>query len=236
MLGKYGGRNECCYWTSQEHSLARRPCLCFPVHNSHSVSLSHCLRSQLFYGQRASRISFSFLSWAFSLSFSILDIVFHSVFLTVVWDEFLSLRKIFMLSHEVVWEGWGWQPRVDRVTQRWLKGILVSGRQTPVGAAILLWVRGTTLPRRRVKHWPTSTLGCKMKCSAFYGKDDFKTSLGNISWINTMYGYIYWFNKYFFNAYYGPDLLLNDSKINIEASPSKSYCYSLPSCHIVIKN
>lgn len=61
-----------------------------------------------------------------------------------------------------------------------------------------------------------------MKCFAFDGKDNFRTSLDNISRINTlMYVCIYGFNKHFYNAYYVPGTVLNDSKINIKASRSK---------------
>lgn len=65
----------------------------------------------------------------------------------------------------------------------------------------------------------------------FGGKENFKTSLDSISWVNTMYMYIYLFN--FYNAYYVPGTILTHSKINIRASNNKHHCCPFPFMHFI---
>lgn len=72
-----------------------------------------------------------------------------------------------------------------------------------------------------------------MKCFAFFGKADFRTSFDSIPWVNTMYVYVYLFNKQFYSAHYVPDTVLSDSKININAFNGKYSCYPLPSPHLI---
>lgn len=167
---------------------------------AHSVSLSHCLKSQLFDGQVAGWIGFSVWAWAFSspsLFFSILHTIFHplfshyhleqvSLFLFLSHSLFLLLpphslspsldsslflspplcslpgHKIFMLSHEVVWERYGWQSSVDKVS---------SNLSQETGDWRASWcqkddARGYSRPalglshQDRMKHQPTFAMGC----------------------------------------------------------------------------
>lgn len=171
----------------QQDSLARRPSLCLSVHNSHCLSLS---LHQLFYGRGlAGQVFFIFVLVFLSLFFCPL---YHIPFSVPHWDlGQVPLQNLYAKSQcserkeRVTTQGrQGDQPLVQG--GRWLKSILVSGRLTSGGVPILLWVHRTKLPGQRVRHQSTSTLGFKMKCFAFYGKDNFITSLDNISWLNTL--------------------------------------------------